>query len=137
MTARAALHTLLTNAVAEGEALRELGFTAVYGSNSVDTPTDDKFIIVRWGEHTQAFAQRGPRRVNIWFHDRDQDYMKIDDAVKVVKGLLDGAVHVVGTDGWVITQADWRGDSQDLIDDGFKTQTRYSGYDVVSRYDTN
>ena len=134
MTARAALQKLLDDLVVPEEgSLRALGFTSVYGTNSVDTPEDQRFIIVRWLDHTQSFGLIGPRRVNIWFHDRDQDYARIDAAIAIVKGVLGDAVHVTGVDGRTITQADWRGDSQDLIDDGFKTQTRYSGYDVVSR----
>lgn len=136
MPARAALQSLLEADLATGQPLAEIGFEAAYGSNAVDTPPEQRFIIVRWEDTTRAFGHHGPQRVTIWFHDRDQDYARIDAAIEHVKTRLAAVVHRYGADRWIMTQADWRGDSQDLIDDGFRTQTRNSGFDIVSRYDS-
>lgn len=132
MAARASVVSLL-----EGDpVLAGLGFSTVYGSNAVDTPEEDKFIILRWEEEDQQIQNHGPQRLSVWLHDRDQDYAAIDKGLRRIRHLLDGAVHVEGADGWILTCSDWRGDSQDLVDDGFGTQTRNAAFDVVSRMKT-
>ena len=132
MAARAAVVSLL-----EGDAaLVDLGFSTVYGSNAVDTPAEDKFTILRWEEEDQQIQNHGPQRLSVWLHDRDQDYAAIDKGLRRIRQILDGAIHVAGVDGWTLTCSDWRGDSQDLVDDGFGTQTRNSAFDVVSRMHT-
>jgi hypothetical protein len=134
MAARAAVQGLLEASLAPGGELRDLGFEAAYAGNSVDTPAENAFIIVRWEETPQAFGRTGKQRLTIWLHSRDRDYADIDTGLEVVKNLLESAVHLPGADGWTLTQADWRGDSQDLYDDGYETITRNSAFDVVSRY---
>lgn len=136
MSARASVQALLEGELTPGARLRDLGFETAYGSNAVDTPTEEMFLIVRWEDQTPQFGNRGPQRLTVWAHSKDRDYSPIDLALGVVKDLLGGATHLAGADGWILTQADWRGDSQDLYDDGFGTITRNSGFDVVSRYAT-
>lgn len=137
MAARASVQSLIEGLLANGEPLELLGFKNCYASNSVDTPVEDEFIIIRWEDQPQAFGNRGKQVLTIWFHLRDQDYTPIDLAMEEVKLAMMQSVHRVGADGWILTQADWRGDSPDLIDDGFKTITRNSSYEAVSRYATS
>ena len=87
-------------------------------------------------EKQQSFGRKGPERVTVWLHSKGRDYGPIDDGLEVVKYVLEDAVHLLGGDGWILTQADWRGDSQDLFDDGYGTITKNSAFDVVSRYAT-
>lgn len=134
MAARASVQSLLEAEVAEGESLHALGFTNVYASNSLDTPPEHQFIVVRWEDWSPQFYRHGPQRLTIWLHTKDLDYADIDKGLEIVKDLMGSAVHLPGSDGWTLTQADWRGDSQDLIDDGFGTLTRNSAFDAVSRY---
>ena len=133
MAARAALQSLLQTDLDGEGVLYELGFRAVYAANSVDSPEEHMFFIIRWEENVPSFARYGPHRATVWAHSKDQDYGPIDKALEYVKDLVLAAVHLEGEDGWVLTVAEWRGDSTDLIDDGFNTITRNSGYDVVSR----
>jgi len=137
MSARAAVHQLVEDDLAPGQPLAELGYTSVYASGDVDSPDDVMFIIIRWEGKDRRFATFGPERVSLWAHTRDLDYGDLDKALERFKHLLGGAVHVVGGDGWTLTQADWRGDSADLRDDGFGTLTRYAAFDAVSRYDSH
>lgn len=121
---RAAIVEIVRNVVAD---------IPVYGTNAIDTPEADRFCIVRFEEKTQAFGLHGTNRVSIWVHDRDRSYDVIDEKLDEIKDALTSAVHVPGADGYTLTQANWRGDSVDLYDDGFRTCTRNSGYDYVSR----
>ena len=135
MTARAALQSLIDADLEEGEALRLLGFTACEASNSLDTPEDYFFIVIRWGQDNPvAYQGKASNTVTIWFHSKGQDYGPIDKAMERVKAMLADVVHRVGDDGWTMTIAEWNGDSADLIDDGFGTITRNSAFTVVSRY---
>lgn len=128
MTARAAVQTLLeTDAT-----LLSLGLGQVYGANAVDTPSEQIFATVHWDQKSVVFGDRGPETLVIWFHDRSRDYAKIDAMIERAIQILEGAVHVAGTDG-ILTQAKWTATSQDLFDDGFKTVTKNVSFQVSSR----
>lgn len=133
MAARAAVFTLL-----EGDSvLQNLGFGKIYASNSIDSPDEEKFIVIRWEERTMFVPDRGPQSLTIWAHTRDRDYGDIDEVLERVKHLFGEVVQRPGADGWILTQADWVSDSSDLVDNGFNTLTRNSAFRVVSRYATS
>lgn len=135
MTARAAVQSILEGDTGAGpETLASLGFTLVVASNSVDTPPDDRFLIVKWLDTNQVFGDTGPKSFQIWAHDKDRDYTQIGLALKRVKDLLSAVTHVVGEDGWTLTQADWRGEGPDLYDGGYETCTRYADFQAATRY---
>lgn len=134
MSARAAVHGLLETHLAEYERLHDLGFREVMASNSVESPSVDRFIVVRWEDQSTTFATRGPQELSLWFHSKGRDYGPLDDAIEFVNGLLPAQVHLLGADNWILTTAEHRGISADLYDDGFGTITKYSRFRVVSRY---
>lgn len=127
MQPRAALQTLLENDT-------ELALEAVFPTNSVDTPTEKWFAVIAWGVTTPAYGTTGSDRVFIWFHDRNRDYGRINAALLRVKQLLEATLALQGTDGVVLSVAEWNGESQDLRDDGYGTLTRYAEFTTVSRY---
>lgn len=130
MAARAAVQALL-----EGdEALQGLGVGAVYPADSVDTPDEECFLVIRWQPTTWIFKGKGTDVFTVWAHDRQFDYGRIQDVLLRVKDILDGAYHVEGADGWWLTQCDWRGEGPDLTDQGYNTRTRYADFQAVSRY---
>lgn len=132
MAARSALYKLL----ADDAELAELGFDTVYTQNSVDTPAEQRFIVIRWEQPAErAFGTKAADRASVWFHDKDRDYGQIDLGIERLKELLANAVHFPGGDGWVLTQAHWNSDGPDLADDGFGTVVRWSNVTVISRYD--
>ncbi len=104
----------------------------VFGTNAIDSPKSSQFVIARFEEKEQAFADIGTRKLTVWFHDRQKTYDVIDSMLGLVKGAMVNAVHVPGSDGFTLTQVDWRGDSADLYDDGFRTVTRFSSYEYQS-----
>jgi hypothetical protein len=129
MAARAALYTLLDT---DAE-LETLGVQAVYPTNAVDTPAEDCFLVVRWDPTTAAFGTVGADRVQIWAHDKDRDYGRIDSILRRLRQLLTAQVHLSGADGQTLVTAEWRGESQDLFDDGYQTVARYADFTAVSR----
>ena len=130
MAARAALQSLL-----EGDQpLIDLGVTTVYPTNSVDTPPDSLFLIVRWDPTTRAFGSKGQDRVQIWAHDKSHDYGRVSACLARLRDLLPAAVQLPGADGWTFVTAEWRGEGPDLYDDGYQTVTRFADFTLVSRY---
>lgn len=132
MAARAALHSL----IATDPVLLTIGLEKVYATNSVDTPPEQFFIVIRWDNVTRAFKTKGSQRVSVWVHDKQRDYGRINKALKRLKELLPGTVHREGSDEWILTLAEWEGEGPDLVDGGFHTITRYADFTVVSRYNT-
>lgn len=130
MPARAALQTLLE----EDVELAEIGVSAVYPTNSVDTPAEDLFVVIRWDPTTRAFGATGSDRVQIWAHDTQRDYGRIAQVLERLKVLLPATVHLQGADGYSLTTAEWNGEGPDLFDGGYNTVTRYADFTVVSRY---
>ena len=133
MPARAAIHSLLEN----DPILGNIGVEAVYPANAVDTPAEDLFVIVRWGEGAVAFKTRGSDRLAVWAHDKNRDYGRIDEVLERVKTLLTETLHRPGADGYTFTMAEWNGNGPDLVDGGYNTVTRYSEFTVVSRYSSD
>lgn len=132
MPSRAAVHTLLE----EDPELLSLGVQTVYGSNAVDTPGEDFFLVVRWENTVRAYKTTGSSRCSVWAHDKQRDYERINSALRRVRDLLTSTVHRAGEDGWVMTSAEWNGEGPDLYDGGFGTIARYADFTVVSRYTT-
>lgn len=132
MAARAAVYSLLD----EDAELGTIGVQAVYASNSIDTPGEEFFLVIRWETPEVAFKNKGTDHCTVWAHDRQRDYGRIDQALERVKELLTSTVHRTGDDGWTMTCAEWRGDSPDLVDGGFNTLTRNSDFAIPARYAT-
>lgn len=136
MVARAAVYSLLQ----DDGTLSSLGVDAVYPTNSIDTPPEYCFLVIRWEVQSVTFGDQagriGPARATIWAHDRDKDYGRISDVLDCIENLLTATVHRAGEDGWTLTQADCTGQGPDLYDDGYDTCTRYSEFNIVSRRTT-
>jgi hypothetical protein len=130
MAARAALQSLLE----DDAELSNIGVTAVYPTNSVDTPPDELFLIVRWDPTNRVFGNRGQDRVQIWVHDKSKDYGRISLCLARLRELLPAVVHRAGADGWTLSTAEWAGEGPDLYDDGYGTVTRFADFVLVSRY---
>lgn len=125
---RAAVYSLLS-----GDSAIVATGCAVYGFHSTEIPGPRPFLIPRWDLENAAFADRGSRRLTVWIYDDGADFTRIDLIAERVKALLSGAVHVTGADGYILTQATWRGDSGDLFDDSYGAIMRNSEFDVVYR----
>lgn len=80
------------------------------------------FLIIRW-EESPLFGNLGVLGFTLRAHDRDKTYDRIGQMLEAAKRRLTAVVHERG-----ITQVDWKGRSADLVDDGYKTLTRYDTY---------
>lgn len=132
---RAAVYNLLVG----DTQLSALGITAstIFSVASMDTaPRTQPFVVLRWSNLNVRWNmanQRGKQNLQVWAHDHGGDYGRIVSVLDRVFDILTNASHIVGSDGYIMTQADWRGESEDLKDDGLKTITRNSAWEIVSR----
>lgn len=129
MAARAAVYTLLH----DDPTVISLGAAQVYAANAVDSPPEECFVVIKWEDTDRVYGNRRTCYVAVWVHDRNRDYSRIGDVLQRVEDLLTSTVHLVGEDGWTLTQADWLGQGPDLYDGGYETCTRYSNFTIVSR----
>lgn len=137
MAARAALHSLIALDPKLGDDPEGIGVQNVYAANSVDTPPESLFIIIKWEPSELAFKSVGYDRVSIWVHDTNRDYGRINEVLRRLKELLPDTVHREGEDGWTLTTAEWRSEGPDLFDSGYNTVTRYTEFTVISRYSSS
>jgi hypothetical protein len=108
----------------------------VFGSNAadaVDVKGLERFVVLHWGETTQAIGWHGPSSLTVWAHSRDRDYGPLDVTLLAIGSALLSSQHVPGDDGVTLTQVDWQGLSDDLLDDGYGTATKNAGFAVVGR----
>lgn len=118
--------------------MNDLGFFQenVYGSNSVDSPTDKMFIVISSEGASKAFGTTGVDLVTYWVHQKKIlgiDYATVDLALFRLRELLVGAQHFQGGDGWSLTGASWVDQSRDLADEAFQTITKFTTFRVASR----
>ena len=104
-----------------------------WGAHALDTPQEFPFIVTRWEDKTPAFGLIGPQNLTIWVHDEPGDYTRINVLLEWIKATLTAMIHVSGSDGSIVTQVDWTGDSPDLFDDGWNTITRNATFRIISR----
>lgn len=129
MTARASVISLL-----EGDGiLSELGFSTFLPTNAVDTPPETRFGVVSWGISNPAYGTTEVTELAVWLHDQENSYSKIRSGLKRVRDILLDANNVLGEDGSVFVTATYRGESNDLRDDGYGTVTRHVDFGVLSR----
>lgn len=111
-------------AAAAGVPLGQLPALIGRAGAAVDIP--DRYIVVRWETPTLA-GRLGTYTFTLRVHDRDQSYNWITDVLEAAKGVLTAVTHQEG-----ITQIDWVGRSPDLVDDGYKTLTKYDTFVVAA-----
>lgn len=109
-------------------------------SQSEDTRpfNDGYFITIRFGAMLMASVSamaRGPRLCDIAIHhpyeDGNRDYTKITAILNIIDRMLLPLDGQVGQDSARITSVRRMGRSGNLVDDGWKTITRYGTFGVL------
>jgi hypothetical protein len=126
------VRSYLAQVLQDSSGLAELGLVpGAVIAGDVDTPQPRPFINLKWMITTPGIKDVVTRRsLNVWFHDRPNDYTRIDDMLFVVRSLffdIEGVDHGSGH----ITVVEWLTDSQDLRDYGHGTIAKYSTYRII------
>lgn len=107
-------------------------------SQSVDTRpfNDGYFITVAFEERllsATSAIRRGPRTMTIAVHTPDEttrDYGPINVILSLVTEALSEVENYLGQDGMEISEIALTGESGNLVDEGYKTLTRFATYRV-------
>jgi hypothetical protein len=89
--------------------------------------------VLRFGGTFGGIGKVTRRRLEVWVHRDDADYDAIEDVLKAVKKVLDGAEHQKDLAGNEMISCAWINDSTDLFDEGFRTNCMMSAYDIVGK----
>jgi hypothetical protein len=74
------------------------------------------------------------RRLEVWIHDEEGSYSLIDKVIGLLYKNLDGLEHVTYGSSELI-MCEWVSDSTDLYDDGYRTNTKSTMFDIVGTGD--
>lgn len=96
-----------------------------FGAGSIDENVEPRpFIVIKAGAELRGpFPGVSENFATIWVHDEPGSYTRIDDALKVIRAVLEGAVTDLGG-----VACRWQGDSAELADEFFGTITRNTSY---------
>jgi len=105
----------------------------IYAAEAADDIKIDRFpfMVMRWGNISKGIGPSRRQLLDVWVHDRERDYQRIDNLLKRVESVFSSVVASDAKEGW-ITQIDWQGSSPDLRDDGYDTITRNSTFMVIA-----
>jgi hypothetical protein len=141
---RAAVYDALIN----DPVLQAAGFDAssiLVNYDSDQRPNDEMFIVLSWG--VEAIELRGDdgqttrksRPLEVWVHcyrEFSTDFVRIDNTIKTIDGIMSSMVQVAGSDGYTLTLAEVGTASRDLKDDTYQTICRSASYKILSRETT-
>lgn len=104
----------------------------LWANNAPDTPTSDRFAVLRWGPETPGLKRAAKFfDCTLWAYDRDDDFTWIKDVITRWCKVMDSIVGENTGDGWII-QCDWQGDGSDFWDDAWQRSGRASTYTIVA-----
>jgi hypothetical protein len=104
-----------------------------FGSGAVLDVPPRPFAEIRFGGRVRGMAQVNRRRLEVWIHDEEGDYDRIEKWIRYVKGVLDGAGHVGDGVGNEIISCEWLSDSTDLYDSGYRTNCMSTTFELVGK----
>jgi hypothetical protein len=128
------LRDFLYDILKADQVLGTLGYAGnLYGA-APDTPTGQRFMVMRWG-NTGVPPQRDmpprPRTLTVWAYNRERDYGPIEEALKRVCSILLPMEAVNHGSGWVSGVVD-NGSSDDLFDPVYEAATRNWTYTIIA-----
>lgn len=127
---RALVRSLLTEGLDNND---ELPTERWFGSGSITGDPKTLFAEIKFGGRFPGMGIVVRRRLEVWIHDNEGDYGRIEEWLKHVKSRLDGAEHQKGEDGSEIVLCTWVNDSTDLYDDGYRTNCMMSAFEIVGK----
>jgi hypothetical protein len=104
---------------------------AMQGTRRPPIDADGFFIILRWEEMLDTVGNVNV--LTVWAHRSRSAGVNFDSITKILlrcKDILEDAMHVLGEDGNVLTQAKFKGMGPDVADEGYDTLTRYAVFEV-------
>lgn len=101
-------------------------------AGALDAPEVRPFGVIRIVDATRSVVGSSQPRAEIWVHDERGSYIRIDSVLQLVRTALESAVPMENATHRIV-DVEWAGDSPDLVDEGYNTNTRNSGFILTGR----
>jgi hypothetical protein len=118
--------------------INSLPLTAVIPANrwiqagSMDNQILKPFGIIRLTDTAPSISRSPQPGLQIWVHDNRGSYGQIDNTIELVKTALLDALPMENSTHRIV-HIGWIGDSPDLVDEGFNTNTKFSSFTLTGR----
>jgi len=99
---------------------------------AVDTAPARPFAVIRIVDGPPSISKAVQPRAQIWIHDNRGSYTRIDAILAILRQTLENAFPAEDSNSRIVC-AEWTGDSPDLTDEGYNTNTRYSSFTLTGR----
>jgi hypothetical protein len=96
-------------------------------SDLQEAPATKPFVVLRFLPTVPEVADARSHSLQAWAHDVPGSYVRIDDVLRKIRASLTSAANAGD-----FLEAIWNEDGPDLVDDVFRTVTRYSRYRIVA-----
>lgn len=93
---------------------------SVFQADTVNSPDQKPFIVVRWGEQEVLMGDSASHPGDLWVYDDFGDYNRATAIAKEALRLLQDLILQIQTEDGRISQIRSRGIGADLADDGFE-----------------
>lgn len=114
--------------------LNDIGFNTdnVYPNWTPDAHAGDLFLVLRWGVVAPGIARVNRPDLSCWVYNRQPDYVPIIGALDRIRILLATLAGTRINDTEAVVDVEFRGDSDDLYDDGYRAYVRYSNHTITA-----
>lgn len=116
---RKLVYTLLTSDPGYADALPG----GIQGDRASGVPDVLPFAVVRFSGDNPGMGRAGQTYCSVWVHGQKEDYTIIDDVLKWVRSVMEGATPMQHEGVW-LTSVEWQGNSADLYDNERGTNTK-------------
>lgn len=99
---------------------------------AVDSPPLRPFAIYRITDVPPTVVGSAQPHLQVWIHDDRGSYVRIDEILELVRTALYGAVPMENATHRIV-DVEWTGDSPDLVDEGYNTNTRNASFTLTGR----
>lgn len=103
-----------------------------YQQGAVDAQPAVPFAVIGFVGTAPTPSRSGQPVVQIWVHDKKGSYAKIDRILEILRSDLEALGEIYDGSSRIV-DIRWNGDSGDLVDDGFDTNTKYGSFTITGR----
>lgn len=101
-------------------------------AGAMDNAIVRPFGVIRIVDEPPSVVWSSQPRMQIWVHDERGSYVRIDSILALIRTALEAAVPMENATHRIVC-VDWTGDSPDLVDEGYNTNTRFSSFTFTGR----
>jgi hypothetical protein len=101
-------------------------------AGAMDLAIPRPFAVIRMTDGAPSISKSVQPSLQIWIHDDRGSYTRIDSTLELVKTALNAAVPLEDATHRIV-DINWTGDSPDLVDEGYDTNTKYASFTLTGR----